>query len=210
MSGQSEDRAPLITAENELGSQDPVRVMTTTETQDQLLHTDNTSEQALLVSRKGNSKSKCYSVSKTIGRWMLTNLLLVLTIASVIVGIVLGVCVREVDLPKHSNEYRLMVELLSFPGEVFLRILKMLILPLIVFSLLSGLGSLESKVAGSLGWKTVLYYFSTTILAILLGLVLVVSIQPGGRVEKTIDCNNSTHGVSNDIELVDTVLDLIR
>lgn len=215
MSTEDEDRTPLIT-ETELDP-DPQQDRDTTtlvmsgikNDREVLLDTDNSSEQEPLVSRKGNGRSKCYSISKTIGRWMLKNLLLILTIVSVIVGIVLGICVREVNLPKGSNEYRLMVELLSFPGEAFLRMLKMLILPLIVFSLIAGLGSLESKVAGSLGWKTVLYYFSTTLMAIVLGLVLVVVIQPGGRVE-TLECTNSTHGLGNDIELVDTILDLIR
>ena len=73
------------------------------------------------------------------------------------------------------------VELLSLPGELFLRMLKMLILPLIMFSLMAGLGSLDTKVAGTLGWRTVLYYMTTTLIAVVLGLTLVMVIQPGGR-----------------------------
>ena len=73
------------------------------------------------------------------------------------------------------------VELLSLPGELFLRMLKMLILPLIMFSLMAGLGSLDTKVAGALGWRTVLYYITTTLIAVVLGLTLVMVIQPGGR-----------------------------
>lgn len=169
---------------------------------------EHDSETDPLVSHT-RSRSKCHSVCRTVGRWTLKNLLLILTIISVVVGIIIGIAVREVDLEPDSNGYTLMVSLLSFPGEIFLRMLKMLILPLIVFSLIAGLGSLESKVAGSLGWKTVLYYFSTTVLAITLGLVLVVSIQPGGRVE-VLDCDNATHSTGLEIELSDTILDLIR
>ncbi len=155
-------------------------------------------------------RSKCYSISKTVGKWMLKNLLLILTMISVLVGIIFGLSMREVDIERDSDQYSLMVTLLSFPGELFLRMLKMLILPLIVLSLTAGLGSLESKVAGSLGWKTVLYYFSTTILAISLGLVLVVTIQPGGRIG-VVECDNSTHTSKGlETELSDTILDLIR
>lgn len=155
-------------------------------------------------------RSKCYSISKTIGKWMLKNLLLILTMLSVLFGLIFGLSLREVDIEKGSEQYSLMVTLLSFPGELFLRMLKMLILPLIVLSLIAGLGSLESKVAGSLGWKTVTYYFSTTILAIILGLILVVSIHPGGRVG-LIECDNSTHTSGGlETELSDTILDLIR
>lgn len=170
---------------------------------------DNDSETHPLVSTV-KPRSKCYSISKAVGKWMLKNLLLILTMLSVLVGLIFGLSLREIDVEKGSDQYSQMVTLLSFPGELFLRMLKMLILPLIVFSLIAGLGSLESKVAGSLGWKTVLYYFSTTIMAISLGLILVVTIQPGWRVG-VFECDNSTH-TSGGLEtaLTDTILDLIR
>jgi hypothetical protein len=148
--------------------------------------------------------------SKKLYTWVKTNLLLLLTAGSVVVGVILGLSVREVNMERYSNGYILMVELLGFPGEVFLRMLKMLILPLIVFSLLSGLGSLEAKVAGSLGWRTIAYYMCTTFLAVALGLTLVTVIKPGGRAD-IFECDNSTvHGSSNNIEVIDTILDLIR
>ena len=142
--------------------------------------------------------------------WIKTNLLLILTIASVLVGAILGISVREVNIPHQSQGYRLMVELLGFPGEIFLRMLKMLILPLIVFSLIAGLGSLETKVAGSLGWKTVVYYASTTVTAVILGLILVNSIKPGGRTVVA-GCDNSTlHSTGNNLDVIHSVLDLLR
>lgn len=147
---------------------------------------------------------------RTVWRWLLNNLLLLLTIASVIVGAVVGLSVRSVDLPKDSEGYRLMVTLLGFPGELFLRMLKMLILPLIVFSLIAGLGSLETKVAGSLGWKTVLYYGTTTALAVVLGLVLVNVIKPGER-QVLPECTNSTlHSLGHELKVIDSILDLLR
>ena len=75
---------------------------------------------------------------------MATNLLLLLTIASVFVGVALGVGLRE------AHPGRLAQELIALPGEIFLRMLKMLILPLIVFSLIAGLGSLDAKVGNTL------------------------------------------------------------
>ena len=60
------------------------------------------------------------------------NLILVLTIAGILGGIALGVVGR---LSKPRPEVLI---LLSFPGELLLRILKMLILPLIISSLISG------------------------------------------------------------------------
>ena len=114
------------------------------------------------------------SMVRTVGRWTKKRLL-ILTVLSVLVGIVVGLCVRQ------AHPGRVAVELLSLPGELFLRMLKMLILPLIMFSLMAGLGSLDTKVAGALGWRTVLYYMTTTLIAVVLGLTLVMVIQPGGR-----------------------------
>lgn len=60
------------------------------------------------------------------------NLLLTLTIAGVLVGLVLGFLGRLADLSPQS------ITLVSFPGEILMRMLKMFILPLIISSLISG------------------------------------------------------------------------
>ncbi len=68
----------------------------------------------------------------------------------------------------------------AFFGALFLNALKMLIVPLIVSSIITGLAGIGSGGAlGRLGAKTVLYYVSTSVLAILAGLVLVNAIAPG-------------------------------
>ena len=100
---------------------------------------------------------------------------------------------------------------LGFLGELFLRSLKCLIIPLIVSSIISALGSLESSSAGKIGSRAVWYYLLTTFLAITLGIVLVMIIHPGQPVEVT---NNSTASLrSHEKHLIttpDTVLDLVR
>lgn len=69
-------------------------------------------------------------------------------------------------------------------GDLFLDILKMLILPLIVAAVISGIGALgDIRQLGRLGGVTVAYYFSTTAIAVLVGLILVNIIQPGVGVD---------------------------
>jgi Na+/H+-dicarboxylate symporter len=68
----------------------------------------------------------------------------------------------------------------DFIGTLFINALKMLIVPLIVSSIVVGVASLGgSGQLGRLGGKTVLYYLTTSTLAILVGLVLVNLVQPG-------------------------------
>lgn len=72
------------------------------------------------------------------------------------------------------------IHYIAWLGEVFLRALKMIIIPLILSSIVSGVANLGSaENLGRLGAKTILYYLSTSTLAIITGLFLVNIIQPG-------------------------------
>ena len=70
--------------------------------------------------------------------------------------------------------------LFDFFGTLFLNGLKMVIVPLIAASIITGIAGIGgAKGLGRLGGKTILFYMSTSLLAILVGLVLVNLIQPG-------------------------------
>ena len=64
-------------------------------------------------------------------------------------------------------------------GELFLRMLKALILPLIIPSLISAIGSLDMSLSGKVGGRAVGYYMATTVFAVILGIILVNAIHPG-------------------------------
>ncbi len=70
--------------------------------------------------------------------------------------------------------------LFDFFGTLFLNALKMLIVPLIVSSIIVGIAGIGSSGAlGRLGGQTLLYYATTSLLAILVGLAVVNVIAPG-------------------------------
>lgn len=72
------------------------------------------------------------------------------------------------------------VAVLGFIGDFFLQALKMLVLPLIVASIISGVAGVgDHEGVGRLGLRTGIYYFLSSFVAILIGLTLVVLIQPG-------------------------------
>ena len=65
-------------------------------------------------------------------------------------------------------------------GDLFLRLLKMITIPLIVFSLVTGVASLgDTSRLGSMFGKTLLYYVTTSLLAIATGILMVNVIRPG-------------------------------
>jgi Na+/H+-dicarboxylate symporter len=83
-----------------------------------------------------------------------------------------------------SAYYNPAINSISWMGDLFLRLLKMLIIPLVVSSLISGITNIGSgQNLGRLGLKTLFYYVATSTLAIITGLFLVNLIQPGSRAD---------------------------
>ncbi len=69
---------------------------------------------------------------------------------------------------------------ISWMGDLFLKLLKMVIIPLIVSSIITGIAGIGTPESlGRLGLKTIGFYFFTSFLAIILGLTLVNLIRPG-------------------------------
>lgn len=130
------------------------------------------------------------------------------TVIAVILAVVIGVVIREyLNEPRWSQRQ---IMYLGFVGELFLRSLKCLIIPLIISSIISALGSLDSRFAGKIGSRAVWYYLLTTFLAITLGIVLVVIIHPGQAEVGNNSTASSRSHEKQSITTPDTVLDLIR
>jgi proton glutamate symport protein len=73
---------------------------------------------------------------------------------------------------------------IEFLGTLFLKALKMVIVPLIATSIISGVAGIgDQGNLGRLGGKTLVYYLSTSLLAVLTGLLLVNLLQPGAGAE---------------------------
>lgn len=72
------------------------------------------------------------------------------------------------------------ISIYSFIGTLFLNGLKMLIVPLVVSSIVTGMaGASRSDAFGRLGLKTLAYYATTSLIAILTGLLFVDVLRPG-------------------------------
>ncbi len=76
------------------------------------------------------------------------------------------------------------VPYVAWMGDIFLRSLKMVIIPLVFSSIISGVTSMgDGKNLGRLGLKTMAYYLTTSALAILTGLAVVNVVKPGVGVD---------------------------
>lgn len=72
---------------------------------------------------------------------------------------------------------------------------------------LSGMASLDKKASGKMGMHAVIYYMVTTLIAVFIGIVVVLTIQPGVGSRASSAGNNVN---VEPIQTVDAFLDLIR
>lgn len=77
-------------------------------------------------------------------------------------------------------------------GDLFIRLLKMIIVPIIVASLIMGTSSIEPSKLGRVGGKAVFFYFITTLFAIIIGLACALLFRPGSG----LDLSDSSVAVS--------------
>uniref|UniRef100_A0A8C7Y2W8 Amino acid transporter n=1 Tax=Oryzias sinensis TaxID=183150 RepID=A0A8C7Y2W8_9TELE len=129
------------------------------------------------------------------------NLFVLFTVAAVALGVILGFSLRPHDLSLKEIKY------FAFPGELLMRMLQMLVLPLIVSSLVTGISSLDSKASGKMGARAVAYYMVTTLVAVFIGIVIVVIIRPG---KGSRDSPVTKSGHIEPVQAADAFLDLIR
>lgn len=94
------------------------------------------------------------------------NFLLIITFIAVIIGSITGYLLRPLNLSADT------IMLIAFPGEILMRMLKMLVLPLIVTSIVTGVAVLDPKSSGKIGLYSVSYYLTTSVLAAIMGIFL--------------------------------------
>ncbi|TGL63128.1 dicarboxylate/amino acid:cation symporter [Leptospira ognonensis] len=109
-------------------------------------------------------------------------------VTAFIAGTVIGVCLHpETNLiPSHVSLE--IIPWLKLPGDLFLNLLQMIMIPLVIASVALGVSSLSSlSELVNLGSKTMFYFLFTTMIAIIIGISIATLLEPG----KKIDLNRS-------------------
>jgi len=95
-------------------------------------------------------------------------------------------------------------------ADIFMRLLRMVIVPLIFTSIVSGVAGIgDARSLGRLGIKTLAYYLLTSLLAIVVGLTLANLIRPGDGLEFTPDETISPETLETPGSLADILLRMI-
>lgn len=117
----------------------------------------------------------------------------------ILIGLVLGV-VTGLILNRQ-------VEILALIGKAFIDLLKMLVGLIVFSSLVVGMCHIsDPKKLGRIGLRTILFYVITTLIAICIGLVIVLGIQPGEKLHLTLPVG---HGNGGNLSLVDFIFSIV-
>lgn len=152
-----------------------------------------------------SSPEENLSLGQKIKRIIMNDLLMFLIILAVVIGFAVGIGINSSVQKLEEPSKTTVLVVLGFLGELLMNMLKMLILPLIISSLIVGLAALDQQASGRLGGRTVGYYMGTTILAVILGIILVLIIQPGSKAAPP-DATKK----QRDVIALDSFLDLLR
>ena len=99
-------------------------------------------------------------------------------IAALVLGLALGLGLRYGLGAEAGGAFA--ESWISWAGDLFLRLIRMLIVPLVFFTLVSGIIAMgDPKRLGSLGIRTIATYFGTTAIAVTLGLIMATIFRPG-------------------------------
>jgi len=99
-------------------------------------------------------------------------------LARILIGLILG-GITGVVLGFFPDAVKPFVDNTKFFGDLFIRLLKMIIVPVIFFSLIAGAASIAPSRLGKVGVKIMVYYLFTSAVAVAIGLILANIFQPG-------------------------------
>ena len=123
-----------------------------------------------------------------------------------VLGLIFGILVNLIDLDQ--SDKKLIIEILSVGGEIFLKIIKMLVVPIVFFSLTSGVANLnELNTLGKIGIKSISLYILTTFFAITGSLIFANLLNPGK--DFNLKTENNQIAISEPPSLNEVILNII-
>ena len=136
----------------------------------------------------------------SLGNWILIGMVL-----GLIAGFILNFFVKDPFI----KDIVLMNNVFYLGGNVFIKLMKMLVVPLVFFSIVVGVASISDiKKIGKIGGMTILIYLITTAIAVTLALGIGMTIKPGVGLNMTGVAANTTLTAVNQT-MPDTILNII-
>ncbi|XP_062615329.1 excitatory amino acid transporter 2-like [Saccostrea cucullata] len=130
------------------------------------------------------------------------NSLIISVLIGVALGFVIGFGVRVVEPSENAIIW------IGLSGEIYMRVLKMMLLPLVVSTIITGAASMDPKSNGRISALSVGYIIITNTIGAIIAIIVFLMIQPGKDLK--IPSSESSDSVQTDIETSDMFADMIR
>lgn len=125
-----------------------------------------------------------------------------------ILGLIVGFIVNFYVTDPFIKDIVLMDNVFYLGGNLFIKLMKMLVVPLVFFSIVVGVASISDvRKIGSIGGTTILIYLITTALAVTIALIIGMLIQPGAGLH--MGSLAETSNVTVNQTMTDTILNMV-
>lgn len=129
---------------------------------------------------------------------------------ALIAGLVVGILIHYFMPAGHFRDDVLIEGIFYTIGQVFIRLMQMLVVPLVFFSIADGCRNLgDTETLGKVGVRIVLFYICTTALAIFLSLMLARIIGPGKGMNMSLGANEFEVDGGEEFSLSKTILNFV-
>ncbi|KAK7590794.1 hypothetical protein V9T40_002407 [Parthenolecanium corni] len=134
-------------------------------------------------------------------KFLRENSFLVSILIGVIVGVASGALFRHYDVSSET------ISVVAYPGEIFLRALKLIILPFIICCIIVGTATLNISHNKFIAVRVIIYFFLTSLLNVMLGITLGLVLNPGGV---SVETKATSSLQAEKLTLLDGLLDVGR
>ena len=129
---------------------------------------------------------------------------------ALICGMILGIVMHYFVPKSHIKDDIIIDGIFYLLGQMFIRAMQMLVVPLVFFSIADGCRNMgDTKTLGKVGIRIVLFYLLTTALAIIIALSLASIINPGKGMNMELGSNEFNMDTGEKTSMKDTLLNMI-
>ena len=123
--------------------------------------------------------------------------IIIALIAGILVGEMLNLTLYSIDAGHPNPILNQILSLFTALTDIFLRLIKMIIAPLVFSTLVVGMAKMGNiQTVGRIGIKAMLWFFSASLFSLLLGMMLVNIFEPGHALQLTLPDIGSSTGIS--------------
>src|SRR5690348_2584425 len=108
-------------------------------------------------------------------------------LVAIMLGVALGIYLPYPNVLTEPDHYAFIHQFFDVVGQLFIRLITMIVVPLVVSSLIVGVASLgDSRQLGRMGAKVLFYFLLLMTISALLGAGLALVLEPGTQLHQSI------------------------